>query len=60
MRIVCDRCKKKTVNFDYRDKWTHIETSEKGCGKLGDYYLCLECSQAFYDFLDNKAGEQNG
>lgn len=60
MRIVCDRCKKKTVNFDYRDKWTHIETSEKGCGKLGDYYLCLECSHAFYDFLDNKAGEQNG
>lgn len=60
MRIVCDRCQRKTVDFDYRDKWKHIETSEKGCGKLGDYYLCPECSNAFYKFLDNKAGEQNG
>ena len=58
MKIVCDRCKNKIVNFDYRNKWKHIEISEKGYGKLGDYYLCLECSNAFYDFLDNKAGEQ--
>ena len=58
MRIACDRCKKETVSFDYRDKWTYIETHEKGYGKLGDYYLCPKCSHAFYDFLDNKAGEQ--
>ena len=60
MRIVCDRCQRKTVDFDYRNKWKHIETSEKGCGKLGDYYLCPDCASAFYDFLDNTAGEQNG
>lgn len=58
MRIVCDRCQKKTVRFDDRDKWMHIETSEMGYGKLGDYYLCPECSDAFYDFLNNKAGEK--
>ena len=58
MRIVCDRCQRKTVDFDYRDKWKHIETYEKGCGKLGDYYLCPDCASAFYDFLDNKAGEK--
>ena len=57
MRIVCDRCKNKIVNFDYRNKWTHIETSEKGYGKLGDYYLYPECSIVFYDFLDNKTEE---
>lgn len=57
MRIVCDRCKNKIVDFDYRDKWTHIEISEKGYGKLGNYYLCPECSRTFYDFFDNKTGE---
>lgn len=60
MRIVCDRCQKKTVRFDDRDKWMHIETSEKSYGKLGDYYLCPECSDAFYDFLNNRTVEQDG
>ena len=25
MRILCDRCKKQNVDFDFRDKWAHIE-----------------------------------
>lgn len=58
MRIVCDRCKNKIVDFDYRYKWTHIEISEIDYGKL-DYYLCPECSRIFYDFLDNKEGGIN-
>lgn len=57
MRIVCDRCKNKIVDFNYRDKWTHIEISEKDYEKL-DYYSCPECSRTFYDFLNNKAGEE--
>ena len=58
MRIVCDRCRKNTVDFEGREHWKHIEISEKGYGKLGNYYLCKECSNAFYNFLDNKGGEQ--
>lgn len=58
MMIVCDRCRKNTVNYEGREKWTHIEMYEKGYGKLGDYYFCKECSSAFYKFLDNKTGEK--
>ena len=58
MRIVCDRCRKNTVDFEVREGWKHIEMYEKGYGKLDDYYFCKECSSAFYKFLDNKAGEQ--
>lgn len=59
MRIVCDRCRKNTVDFEDRKDWKHIEMYEKGYGKLDDYYFCKECSSAFYKFLSNKAGEQN-
>ena len=58
MRIVCDRCRKNTVDFEERSGWIHIEMSEKGYGKLNDYYFCKECSSASYKFLDNKASEQ--
>lgn len=58
MRIVCDRCRKNTVDFEERREWIHIEMYQKGYGKLGDYYFCEECSSAFYKFLNNKAGEQ--
>ena len=58
MTIVCNRCRKNTVDFEERSGWMHIEMYEKGYGKLGDYYLCKECSSAFYKFLDNKAGGQ--
>ena len=59
MRIVCDRCQKNTVDFEDRKDWIHIEMSEKGYGKTGDYYLCKDCSSAFFSFLDNKAGGEN-
>lgn len=58
MRIVCDRCKEKVVRFEDREDWKHIEVSNVRCGILGDYYLCEQCSDAFYKFLSNKAGEQ--
>lgn len=54
MRIACDRCKKRTVSFDYRYNWKHIETHEKGYGKLGDYYLCPKCASDYYKFLRNE------
>ena len=54
MRILCDRCKKQTVDFDFRNKWAHIEYSEKGVGKLGDYYLCPKCASDYYKFIDNE------
>ncbi len=50
MRILCDRCKKQNVDFSFRDKWAHIEYSEKGFGKLGDYYLCPKCASDYYKF----------
>ena len=55
MMIVCDRCMKSVTSFDDRKDWSHVELSEKGYGKLNDYYLCKECSNAFYRFLANKA-----
>lgn len=58
MMIVCDRCRKNTVDFETRKDWKHIEVSEKCYGKLWDLYICKECSNAFFDFLSNKAGEQ--
>lgn len=54
MRILCDRCKKQNVDFDLRDKWAHIEFSEKGFGKLGDYYLCPKCVSDYHKFIDNE------
>lgn len=54
MRIVCDRCRKNTVDFKDRKDWIHIEISEKVYGKVGDYYLCKKCSDAFYKFLDSE------
>lgn len=30
MMIVCDRCKKNTVDFEDRKDWKHIEMYEKG------------------------------
>lgn len=58
MMIVCDRCRKSTVDYEDMNDWKHIEVSKKGCGKLWDLYFCKECSSAFYKFLDNKVGEQ--
>lgn len=58
MRIVCDRCRKNVTKFEDRKGWKYIELSEKSYGKIGDYYLCVKCSDAFYLFLNNKAGEQ--
>lgn len=57
MRILCDRCKKQNVDFSFRDKWdkwAHIEYSEKGFGKLGDYYLCPKCASDYHEFIDNE------
>lgn len=55
MIIVCDRCRKNTVDFKDKKDWTHIETSEKKIyGIVGDYYLCKKCSNEFYKFLDNE------
>lgn len=58
MTILCDRCKEKTTDFDERKDWKHIETSEKGYGKLGDYYLCPECSKEFYNFLSRRVANE--
>lgn len=58
MMIVCDRCRKNTVDYGERADWKHIEVSEKGYGKLWDFYFCKECSNAFFDFLYNKLDEQ--
>lgn len=65
MRILCDRCKKQNVDFSFRDKWAHIEYSEKGFGKLGDYYLCPKCASDYHEFIDNETAiggekEDNG
>lgn len=54
MRIVCDRCKKSTVDFDRRDKWLRIETSTNKMAGLGDYHICPKCRDDFYNFMDNK------
>lgn len=54
MMIVCDRCRKNTVNYGERKDWKHIEISEKGYGKLLDFYFCKECSNAFFDFLNKR------
>lgn len=54
MRIVCDRCRKSTVDFDRRDKWLYIKTSTNKMAKLGDYYICPKCRDDFYNFIDNK------
>lgn len=54
MRMLCDRCKKQTVDFAFRNKWAHIEYSEKGVGKLGDHYLCPKCASDYYKFIDNR------
>lgn len=54
MKILCDRCQDEAVDFDNRPNWKHIETSEKGYGKLGDYYLCPKCSKEFLDFINNR------
>lgn len=54
MKILCDRCKKQNVDFDFRDKWAHIELSEKGFGKLGNYYLCPKCASDYYKFIGNE------
>lgn len=54
MMIVCDRCRKNTVNYGERKDWKHIEISEKGYGKLWDFYFCKECSNAFFDFLNKR------
>lgn len=54
MIIVCDRCKKSTVEFDQRDKWLRLDTSTNKMSKLRDYYLCPKCRYDFYDFINNK------
>lgn len=54
MRIVCDRCKKSTVDFDKRDKWLHIKTSTNKMAELGNYYICPKCRYDFYNFIGNK------
>lgn len=54
MKILCDRCEDEMTDFGDRKDWKHIETSEKGYGKLGDYYLCPKCSKEFYNFIDNR------
>lgn len=51
MIIVCDRCGENTVDFEDRKDWKHIEIYEKGYGKLGNYYLCKGCSNAFCKFF---------
>lgn len=58
MMIVCDRCRKNTVDYENRKDWKHVEISEKGYGKLWDLYFCKECSNAFYSFLSNKVSGQ--
>ena len=46
--------KKQNVDFSFRDKWAHIEYSEKGFGKLGDYYLCPKCASDYHEFINNE------
>lgn len=58
MTILCDRCKKESVNYDCRDKWGHIELAEKGYGKLGNYYLCPKCYHDFFEFLKGVTNER--
>ena len=55
MRILCNRCKKQNVDFSFKDKWAHIEYSEKGFGKLGDYYLCPKCASDYHEFINNES-----
>lgn len=54
MKIVCDRCNNSQVDYDFRNDWMRIETSIKGRGKIGDYFLCPNCRNDFYNFIDNK------
>ena len=53
MRILCDRCKSESTEFDRRRDWDHIEVSKQGKGLLLDIYLCPKCSDDFYKFLDS-------
>lgn len=54
MRIVCDRCRKTTTDFDDRCNWLNIKTQEQGTVRSrGNYYLCPECSNDFIRFLYN-------
>lgn len=52
MKIICDRCEKEITDVETRKEWLHIETSEKGYGKLCDYYLCPKCKNSFYKWMD--------
>lgn len=52
MIIICDRCKKSTVDFYKRDRWLHIESSINKIGRTADYYLCPKCREDFYNFMD--------
>ena len=53
MRIVCDRCRKTTTDFDDRCNWLNIKTQEQGTVSRSNYYLCPECSNDFIRFLYN-------
>lgn len=52
MKILCDRCEDEMTDLNDRKGWKQIETSEKGYGKLGVYYLCPKCSEQFYNFIN--------
>lgn len=54
MIILCNRCKEKQTDFSSREEWSHIEYSEKGYGKIGDYFLCPECTKEFTNFIHGK------
>ena len=41
--IVCDRCRKNTVDYGERKDWKHIEVSEKGYGKLLSLQRIFKC-----------------
>lgn len=57
MRIVCDRCRKTTTDFDDRCNWLNIKTQEQGTVSRSNYYLCPECSNDFIRFLYNLTEE---
>ena len=59
MRILCDRCKQASVDYDTRKNWGNVRSSEQNYGELGNYFLCENCMNDFYKFMENKSEVEN-
>ena len=59
MRILCDRCKQASVDYDIRENWGNVRYSRQGVGELGNYFLCEDCMNDFFKFIDNKSEVEN-